>query len=192
ASRTPSPRSPPRTAAARLTAPATSPAPRARTRSASTNANWPARWAAALPTPPASWPRAHERRRPADRAETRPRRLGRARRAATRLARLAAASAERVRGAGAGDHADPVVAAARRPAQAAPRPALGRHPCPVLLLPRRGRGLERAGRTRAGDHRDRADPAADSHAGCGRATPAPLTALPSIDRRPACPSPANC
>ena len=52
---------------------------------------------------------------------------------------------------------DPAVAAAAGHPRRAARPALGRHPQLVLLLPRRRRSLELGRRALAGDRRNRAD-----------------------------------
>src|SRR5690349_21475134 len=137
-------------------APATSPAPRATTRSASTSANSRGRWAGAWQRPHASWQRRHEYDRGAA-LPRRPGRLVRADRLATALARLAGPPRTPANLAGAGSHRGAAAAAFHGAAGPAPGAAVGRHPQPVLFLPRRGRGMERAHREVAGARGDRPD-----------------------------------
>src|SRR5690242_4618752 len=120
------------------------PARTATTPSPSTNANWRVRSVAASPTRRASWRPAHD-----DRVHTaapglprRPRRLGCVAHPAADLARLAGAARAHAAHPDTGDYRTAAAAAAHRPAQRPPRPALGRRAQPVLLLPRRRRSVE--------------------------------------------------
>src|SRR5574337_1191751 len=172
-----------------------SPGPRARTRSARMSASWPAPWAGASPTWRVDWRTTHERYHArADPAGLphRPDRMDAAAVAATALARLAVSRAGAVALAAARLHRAAVAAAPVRHPRCAPCPAVGRHPQPVLFLPRGGRGVELARRTGVGADRDRAGGGPDRRTGRGRQTAASRTARVTAEAASRTSAPSRC